>query len=149
MKARMPRSRTVGGLLVTGTLTVGLALPAAAGPGAPVAVAPKPRAVLALDSQPTFKVRDGSAAARRYKVWIRISTTKKRTRKGELRETEVGTFAQMKRKGKVHRYTAPDLDFDTWFMDRAGTYYWQAYRIDCAASKSCRVFTKIRSFKVQ
>jgi hypothetical protein len=125
-----------------------LASPAAAGAAAPKLITPKAGATVAIGSRPAFKVRDGSAAAKKYKIFITISTTRKTTKDGDLKRTSVGTFTGTKRNGDVFTYKPPAYDFPTWFLARAGTYYWQAYRIDCAV-EGCHVQSKIRSFKVQ
>jgi hypothetical protein len=135
-------------VLLTGTLALALVGAGAAGAAAPKLVGPKAGAVLAVGSEPTFKARDGSAAARRYPLYITISTTKKRTKRGDLKRTKVGTFSSMKRRGSVHRYTAPDYSFPTWYMMRPGTYYWQVFRIDCS-KPGCHVQSRVRSFRVQ
>jgi hypothetical protein len=105
--------------------------------------------VLALGSQPTFKVRDGSRNARKYKVFMTISTSKARSKgTGDLKQTKVGTFTSMKRKGKTHSYKAPKYTFPTWYMVAPGKYYWQAYRIDCRV-KGCHVHSRVSSFIVR
>jgi hypothetical protein len=125
-----------------------LAGPATAGAAAPKLITPKAGATVAIGSQPPFKVRDGSAAAKKYKIFITISTTRKTKKNGDLKQTSVGTFAATTRKGDVFTYKPPAYSFPTWFLARAGTYYWQAYRIDCAV-QGCHVHSKTRSFKVQ
>ncbi|MBA2792884.1 MAG: hypothetical protein H0U32_02690 [Thermoleophilaceae bacterium] len=102
-----------------------------------------------MGSRPTFKVRDGSSAARKFRVYITISTSKKRRRNGDLKRTKIGTFSSMKRSGSIHKYKAEDYTFPTWYMARPGKYYWQAFRIDCSVRRSCHVTSKIRSFRVR
>lgn len=150
MYAPRPAPRTAQGVLVATTLALGLLAPAAADAARPAQISPRGGALLALGSQPLFKVRDGTAAARRYDVFLTISTSKRRKRNGDLKRTSIGTFASMRRRGTVFRYRPPDYSFPTWFMARAGTYYWQAYRIDCSTgNSSCHVHTRIRSFRVR
>ena len=149
MHALKPGPRRVGALLIGATLTVALLAPSAASAASPVSISPKARAVLALGSRPVFKVRDTSAAARRYPLYITISTSKKLKRNGDLKRTTIGNFASMKRRGTLFRYKAEDYTFPDWYMARPGKYYWQAYRIDCAAARSCHVHTKVRSFTVE
>lgn len=132
-------------------LLLGASTAAAAGPRI---VGPKRGAVLALGSQPTFKVRDGSRNARRYKIFMTISTSKARSRRdGDLKQPKiggqtVGTFTSMKRSGATHSYTAERYVFPTWYMNRPGKYYWQAFRIDCRV-KGCHIHSKVSSFIVQ
>ena len=130
------KRRTILGPLLGAALAVGLLAPGAASASSPAQVSPKRGTVFAAGSQPVFKVRDGSRAARRYSMYITISTSKKRKRNGDLRRTEIGTFASMKRRRSIHSYKPENYTFPTWFMVRPGTYYWQTYRIDCRASRS-------------
>lgn len=147
MNARMPR--TFLAALAVAALAGGLLASGAVGASTPRQTSPKRGAVLALGSQATFKAKDGTSAARRYGLWITISTSKRRKANGDLRQTSIGSFRKMKRRGTSYRYTSEDYSFPTWFMAREGTYYWQVYRIDCAAAKSCHVHSRIRSFKVR
>jgi len=148
------RSRTRGPViavlvaLLTAAFTFGAAQAATA---APTLLAPGRGKTLPRGSTPTFKVRDGHPNARRYRVFMRISTKKATTRGGELKRTEIGTFAQMKPRGRAgFVYTVPSYSFPDWFMQRAGTYYWQAFHIDCSLPrvKRCHDVSKVGSFKV-
>lgn len=149
MNARMPR--TFLAALVTTALVAGLLASGAVGASKPRQTSPKRGAVLSLGSRATFKARDGSSAARRYGVWITISTSKARKANGDLKQTEIGSFRRMKRKGTAFRYKTEDYSFPTWFMAREGTYYWQVYRIDCGdpSARACHVHSRVRSFKVR
>ena len=149
MNAFEPGRRRLTGLAVATTLAFALLAPGAAGAAAPAQLSPKPGALLERGSRPVFKVRDTSRAARRYSVYITISTSKARRRNGDLRKTSVGHFASMRRRGSTFSYMAENYTFPTWFMVRPGTYYWQVYRIDCSARRSCHVHSKVRSFRVQ
>ena len=134
-------------------VALGLAPASSALAAGPKIVSPKRGGVLALNSQPTFKVRDGSVNARKYKIFMTISVSKKRNRFGDLKQSKVGgdligTFTSMKRRGSNHTYKPPMYTFPTWFMARPGKYYWQAYRIDCRV-KGCHIHSKVSSFVVR
>ena len=144
----MSRSRL---LLLLATCSLALLLVGASTASArgPRIVAPKRGSVLPLGSEPTFKVRDGSRNARKYHIFMTVSTSKKRSRRtGDLKQTSVGTFTSMKRSGVTHTYTTPDYSFPTWFMMRPGKYYWQAFRIDCRV-RGCHIHSKVSSFFVR
>jgi hypothetical protein len=149
MNARMPR--TFLAALAATALVAGLFASGAVGASKPRQISPKRGAVLELGSRATFKAKDGTSAAKRYGVWITVSTSKTRTANGDLKQTEIGSFRRMKRKGSSFRYKTEDYSFDTWFMAREGTYYWQVYRIDCGdpSARDCHVHSKVRSFKVR
>lgn len=140
------RQRLMAPTLVAAT-GLALAVPGAAS-AAPKLVTPKAGATVAIGSQQAFKVRDGSAAAKKYKVFITISTSNRTKKNGDLKQTKIGTFASTRRDGNMFTYTPPPYTFPTWFLARAGTYYWQAFHIDCAV-KGCHVHSRIRSFSVQ
>lgn len=114
-------------------------------------VSPNANSTLAMGSPAVFQVRDRSADARRFGVFITISTTKQRTRKGDLKKTKVGTFSKAERDGRnTFSYQAPQHVFPTWFMNMAGTYYWQAYHIDSTClRRDCKVRSKVWRFGVQ
>jgi hypothetical protein len=136
-------------VLLTAVLALGAAQAASA---APTLLAPGNGKVLENGSRPTFKVRDGHPNAHRYKIFMRISAKRRTTRGGELKKTEVGTFVQMVARGRAgFVYKTPDYSFPTWFMARPGTYYWQAFHIDCTLPrvKDCHDVSAIHSFKVQ
>jgi hypothetical protein len=83
-----------------------------------------------------------------FKVYARVSTSRK-TSHGVLKETHIGDFFSFKKR-KHHRYvyTPPNYTFPTWYMQRRGTYYWQAQFADAScAHVTCH--SKIRSFKVR
>lgn len=149
MHALDAHRRSALALLIAVTLALALLVPAAARGADPVQLSPKRGALLDLGSRPTFKVRDTTAAARGLKLFITISTSKKRNRRGDLKKTSIGSFRAMKRRRSIFSYRAEAYSFPTWFMAREGTYYWQAYRIDCAAARSCHVHTGVRSFRVR
>jgi hypothetical protein len=79
-----------------------------------------------------------------------VSPNKRTNRYGELkRSNDVGTFARMNRRGaNGFVYRTPSYSFDTWFMNRPGKYYWQAFHIDCQV-RGCHVLSRIRSFTVR
>jgi len=140
--------------VIAACLALSLVGAASASAAGPTIKGPKRGAVLARGSQPTFKVRDTSSKARRYRIYMTISTSKKTSRKtGDLLRPkvggdEIGTFTSMRRKGTVFSYKAEKYSFPTWYMNRRGKYYWQAYHIDCSV-RSCHVHSKVSSFIVR
>jgi hypothetical protein len=109
--------------------------------------------VLAVGSRPEFKATDtGSAFG--GTVWLSISAFRRRDRYGRLKESDGGTFTSMTRhRNGRYSYTPPDYSFPSWFMVKPGTYYWQAYHINCSipnsSKTSCHVYSSVRSFQVQ
>ncbi|HEY1688317.1 MAG TPA: hypothetical protein VGF95_05570 [Solirubrobacteraceae bacterium] len=97
-------------------------------------------------------VRDASALAKRYGVFVSISRTRKTNAHGVLKETKDvakgGAFIELK-PAKGHSglwtYTAPKQDFPGFWASTPGRYYWQAEHTDCNI-KGCEAASKIESF---
>lgn len=150
-----PRNRSTPALvLLVACLSLSLVGAASASAAGPKLTGPKSGSVLSLGSQPTFKAYDSSPNARKYRVFVTISTTNKvgqRThdlRRPSINGDQIGTFTSMKRKGSRFSYKAENYSFPTWYMNRPGKYYWQAFRIDCRV-KSCHIHSKVSSFIVR
>lgn len=109
--------------------------------------APKNHKAYHVGDRIHFKVR-ARGVTKGYKVYARIST-KRKTKRGELKETHIGTFFAFKKR-KHHRYTftPPNYTFPQWYMQRPGKYYWQAQFVDGACAH-VRCVSKIRSFRVR
>lgn len=145
------RGRAIVLALVAAVLASSMLLAGAraAGAASPQLLAPGNGKVLARGSQPVFKARDTDPNSRKYSVYVTISRSKKRDKRGDLKRTRIGTFASMDRKGKYgFTYKPEAYTFDTWFMQAPGKYYWQVFHIDCRV-KGCHVHSKIRSFTVR
>jgi hypothetical protein len=144
-----PQRRPQLALLVLAAL---LAVPgSAAAASGPKLLAPAKNAVIPVNTQPTFVVRDRSSAARKYHIFLTISSVKK-VKHGELQQDRKhGNFSSMKRKkGGKHTYKPILYTFPDYFLQRPGRYWWQTYHIDCVAgARSCHVLSKIRSFTVK
>lgn len=149
MEARITRVRP----LALALLALLFLADAAIADTAPKLLSPANGKTLARDSHPVFKVRD-TGKAHSGRVWLTISSTKKRDRYGKLARNQFGTFTSMRRgKRGVYTYQPPAYTFDSWFMHRPGKYYWQAFHINCAipnaSRSSCNVYSRIRSFRIQ
>ena len=142
----------LGALLAAALLAA--AVPAANAATGPRPLSPKAGKVFSKGAFLTFKVKDTSAAARKYGIFMVIAN-RKRTRNGQLQKSKSGKpgdFAQMKRrKHGVYTYTPAKYTFPGWYMVTSGTYYWQAHHIDCGATSTgnCYVVGGIRKFRVR
>jgi hypothetical protein len=101
-----------------------------------------------VGSRPVFRAHTTAAAAK-HGVWITIASRRRVSSSGELKQTKpVGYFAQMHNAGHGnYTWKPPAYTFDTWFMNRVGTYWWQTYYIDCHF-KNCHRLSAIHAFKV-
>jgi hypothetical protein len=118
----------------------------------PRLVSPAAGKTLAAGSRPTFTATDRGDAFHGT-VWLSISAFKRRDREGRLKASDGGTFTSMTHhRGGSYTYTPPNYSFPSWFMVKPGTYYWQAYHINCAIPNatrtSCHVYSRVRAFKV-
>jgi hypothetical protein len=132
-----PRCRAVAALLTV--VLAALVLPAAAPARVPT---------YHVGDRVTFTASTRGAHPASGAVYLHVATKRSFDRYGQLKQTRIGTFAQMHRKGpSLYKYTTPPYTFDTWFMQRPGTYYWQTQFTDCAF-KGCQGHGSVRVFKV-
>jgi hypothetical protein len=125
-------------------LAVVLALLAAAPAWAASGVtplAPKTGATIPAGVSPTFRARVRGSG----QVWVRVCGSR-RTSAGLICATDSIGRAKRRRFG-VYSYKPRFHDFAGFWLNRPGTYYWQAYRIACAGSR-CRQPGPIVAFKV-
>lgn len=145
--------RVLVGMALAAALLLAVLAPSAHAASGPRPLSPKQGKVVSSGAFLTFKVKDTSAAARKYHVWLTIAN-RKRTKHGVLQGSangKPGNFAKMKRrKHGVYTWTTPNFDFTGWFMVTPDVYYWQAFHIDCGTvAKTCDVAGAIRHFRVK
>jgi hypothetical protein len=125
-------------------LTVGLLAVMAAPAGAASAIkplSPKAGTTVALGKSPTFRARVHGSG----QVWVRVCGSR-RTTHGLICATD--SIGRAKRgKSAIYTYKPRFYDFADFWLNRPGTYYWQAYRIACKRSR-CRQPGPIVAFKV-
>jgi hypothetical protein len=145
------RGRSLALALLTALIASGLllAVAQAASAASPQLLAPGNGKTVARGSQPLFKVRDTDPNARKYRVFMTISRTKKVDKDGDLKQPKPNSqFTGMQRRGAFGFVYKPEAyTFPEWFMQAPGKYYWQAYHIDCRV-RGCHVHSRIRSFVV-
>jgi len=99
-------------------------------------------------SRVTFTARTAGARPVGGTVYLRIAAKRRFDRYGQLKQTAIGTFARMNRRGpNLYRYTTPPYTFDDWFMNTPGTYYWHTQFTDCSF-RDCRGHGPVHAFKV-
>ena len=128
-------------LLAAAALLV--AVPAALAANGITVVSPKSGAKVKTGTRPTFKVKvagDGD-------VYVYVCKSKKKDSEGVICSTEL--IRKMKKSGGTASLKAPMYNFDSYWLNSPGTYYWQAHRIDCEGDPSdCRQEGPIVKFKV-
>jgi hypothetical protein len=139
---RVPQPRTLAAATALVLSTFGAIAGAA---GGPAPLAPTDGKTLTAGTPFTFKVKSSPSGA----VFFKVSTSKKKNAKGTLK-TEVYFRKMIRKSGGIHtKKTETYPALDDYFLNKPGTYYWQAYRIDCAAQSDCEVEGRIRSFKIR
>ena len=108
-------------------------------------VTPKAGATVQVAKPPTFKVRSRGKGT----VWVAVSTSRKRDKEGVIKSTSDEFFKQAKKKGGLFQVKATYFDYPEFWLNSPGTYYWQAFRIDCTGNlKDCKREGPIVKFKV-
>ena len=115
--------RSLAGALATG-LVLALASPALGASGI-TPLSPKSGATVPAGTSPTFKMRVKGAG----QVWVHVCKSKKKDKDGVICDDE--SIGQAKKKGGVFQYKPKFFDYDTFWLNTPGTYYWQAHRIQC------------------
>ena len=105
-------------------------------------VAPKAGSTVALGKSPTFKIRVNGPGT----VWVHVCKRKRVDKEGVLCHKE--SIGQAKKRQGLFRYKPKFFDFPAFWLNNAGTYYWQAHRISCEGSDDCRQEGPIVRFKV-
>ncbi|MTD45160.1 hypothetical protein GKE82_12870 [Conexibacter sp. W3-3-2] len=128
------------------TALVATGTSATAATGGPTPLAPSNGKSLTAGKAFTFKVRSRGQGA----VFLKVSKSKKKGKDGTLAAKDDLYFRKMGKKGstfskKTETYSA----LEDYFLNKPGRYYWQAYRIDCAAQSDCNVEGAIRSFRIR
>jgi hypothetical protein len=151
---RAPRVRLAGRVIVAAAATLTLAATTAQADVRPRLGSPAAGRAFAVGARPAFTATDNGDAFNGH-VWLTIATSRRVDRYGQLKDyTDGGVFSAMRRKrGRHYTFTPPRYTFPGWFLATPGTYYWQAYHINCSIPNSsrsgCHVYSRIRSFKVR
>jgi hypothetical protein len=131
-------------LLAVAALTI--TAPAYAQTPGPVPIAPSAGKAIKRGVPFSFKVRVDSDAP--TGVFVKVSKSQQVDADGTLANDVY--FREMKLSGayfakKVERYAS----LTDHFLNRPGTYYWQAYAIDCSdGTDDCSVEGPIRKFRI-
>ena len=133
--------------LTTVLLTAGLA----AAPPAEAAerngitpIAPAQGSSVKQGRSPTFRMRVEGPGT----VWVHVCRSAKRRADGTICSSS--SIGQARKVGGEFRYRPKFYDYDSFWLNSPGTYYWQAHRIDCAGStEDCRQEGPVVRFRVR
>jgi hypothetical protein len=139
-----PRSilRSAAALLAAGAVFAGLTGVALASNGI-TPLSPKSGQTVPAGKSPTFKMRVHGKG----QVWVHVCKSPKRHKDGTICDKE--SIGRAHKHGGVFTYKPKFFDFPAFWLNRPGTYYWQAFRIDCTANlNDCNKESKVVKFKV-
>jgi hypothetical protein len=139
-----PRSllRPAAALLAAGGLAASLAGVALASNGI-TPLSPKSGQTVPAGKSPTFKMRVHGKG----EVFVLVCKSPKRHKDGTI--CHGASIGQAHKHGGVFTYKPQFFDFPAFWLNTPGTYYWQAYRIDCSTNlKDCKKESKVTRFKV-
>ncbi len=141
-------SRVARTLALTAAPLAALAL---AGPAAAATkngitpLAPKAGASVPAGKSATFRMRVRNAGSG---VFVHVCKSKRRNKEGMI--CKKATILQAKKRKGACEAKQRFFDFPGFWLNNRGTYYWQAYRIECrTGSSDCTQEGPVVRFKVK
>jgi hypothetical protein len=91
---------------------------------------------------PTFRARVHGSG----QVWVRVCSSARKDRNGVICD-RLALGRATRHKGGIYEFRPRFHDFPDFWLNRPGTYHWQAYRLACVGS-DCRAEGPIVRFSV-
>jgi hypothetical protein len=113
-------------------LSAGVAVSVAA----PAAIAATSHGITPVSPKAGGSVASGKAAIFKMRVkgpgqvWVHVCKRARKDRKGVICNKEA-IFRAYRKKGTLFQGKAKYFDYDGFWLNTPGTYYWQAHRISC------------------
>ena len=108
-------------------------------------LAPKAGTSVPAGKAATFRMRVSKPGAG---VFMHVCKSKKKDKEGMI--CKKATILQAKKKKGVFQAKQTFYDFPAFWLNNPGTYYWQAYRIEChSGSSDCKQEGPVVRFKVK
>ena len=138
-------SRVARTLALTAFTALALAGPAAAATKNGITpLAPKAGTSVPSGKAASFRMRVSDPGAG---VFMHVCKSNKRDKQGMI--CKKATILQAKKKNGVFQAKQTFYDFPAFWLNNPGTYYWQAYRIECrSGSSDCKQEGPVVRFKV-
>ena len=136
MSARLTLTLIVAGALVLPSSAV------AATKNGITPLSPKAGSSIPAGKRPTMKMRVQGPG----QVWVHVCKSKKKDAEGVICSKEA--IRRARKKNGIFRVKLPFFDFPAFWLNSPGTYYWQAFRIDCPSGSDCRQEGPIVKFRV-
>ena len=107
-------------------------------------LAPKAGTSIPSGKAATFRMRVSDPGAG---VFLHVCKSNKKDKDGMI--CKKATILQAKKKNGVFQAKQTFYDFPAFWLNNPGTYYWQAYRIECfSGSSDCKQEGPVVRFKV-
>lgn len=108
-------------------------------------LAPKAGTSVPAGKAATFRMRVKNPGAG---VFMHVCKSKKKDKEGMI--CKKATILQAKKKKGVFQAKQTFYDFPAFWLNNPGTYYWQAYRIEChSGSSDCKQEGPVVRFRVK
>ena len=139
-------TRVARTLALTAFTALALAGPAAAATKNGITpLGPKAGTSVPSGKAATFRMRVNDPGAG---VFMHVCKSNKKDKEGMI--CKKATILQAKKKRGVFQAKQTFYDFPAFWLNRTGTYYWQAYRIECTSGSSdCKQEGPVVRFKVR
>ena len=139
-------SRVARTLALTAFTALALAGPAAAATKNGITpLAPKAGTSVPAGKAATFRMRVSDPGAG---VFLHVCKSNKKDKDGMI--CKKATILQAKKRKGVFVAKQTFFDFPAFWLNNPGTYYWQAYRIECSSGSSdCKQEGPVVRFKVK
>jgi hypothetical protein len=139
-------SRVARTLALTAFTALVLAVPASAATKNGITpLAPKAGTSVPSGKAATFRMRVSDPGSG---VFLHVCKSNKKNKEGMI--CKKATLLQAKKRKGVFVAKQPFFDFPAFWLNNPGTYYWQAYRIECfSGSSDCKQEGPVVRFKVK
>jgi hypothetical protein len=139
-------SRVARTLALTTLTALAIAGPAAAATKNGIKpLAPKAGTSVPAGKAVTFRMKVNDPGAG---VFVHVCKSKKKDKEGMI--CRKATILQAKKRKGAFQAKQKFYDFPAFWLNNRGTYYWQAYRIDCSGGSSdCKQEGPVVRFKVK
>jgi hypothetical protein len=122
-----------------------LLAPTAFGAGGITPISPKKGSSVPAGKRPTFKIK---VQGQHNGVYVHVCKSAKKDSEGLICSDESIGKAK-KKSGSRYEYKAKFFDYPEFWLNKPGTYYWQAHRISCENGiDDCRIEGPVVKFKV-
>ncbi len=138
-------SRVARTLALCAFTALALATPAAAATKNGITpLAPKAGTSVPAGKAATFRMKVSDPGAG---VFVHVCKSSKKDRQGMI--CRKATILQAKKRKGAFEAKQTFYDFPAFWLNNPGTYYWQAYRIECTGGSDCKKEGPVVRFKVK